>query len=370
MIRNEGETTGTDKTAETTDKAADTSAPATTEAGEAEAKKAPAKRAKDSNKLPAGAVKGDMIYIDPEKILIPSDPEHYLFDERKDYPVNPRQVEFSKEFGCKLAVIGTLTDGKKGKEVLVVDGRQRIGALRQANKEMLAEGTPPDMIWLMPVTLVDGTELELHTTAQAANSFHKGDSPSVEARKVVAYIKRASGGTWSPEGKALPAKEFMDKAALAFNTSLSSVKNRINFTKLHGDVQKAVDKNAIPMTDALELTKLEAEEQKKALEGLLKKNGTAKVGADGKVTIDEDKAKTRTKKAKGKPGPALIRKIVADATIKAEVQAALSWAIGDITHEEVAKEIPGIKAFLPKPKQAKKPKAEKKTAAKGKGKKK
>lgn len=281
-----------------------------------------------SQKL-SNATRSNLYLMSPEDLIIACDKDHPLYDERKDYAINERQVVYMMRAGCDLPVIAR----KEGEQVIVIDGRQRVQAAREANKRLAKEGTAPADLICLPVVFKradDGTVVE---TMIASNSFARTDSPLTSARKVLAYINRG---------------KTAEQAAEVFNCHVGTINSRLSLLESIVEVQKALEKRAIGTQDAIDISKLPREEQKAALDKALQSNGTAKVSENGTVEVDEGKIPNthRLRKKNTKPGKATIRKIMEDAPVSAEVQAILRWVLGDATSAETAMEIKGF----PKPK--------------------
>lgn len=124
--------------------------------------------------------------FDPDELIIigldTSDgPEHPLWDERNEYPLDEALIKNISAFG----IIKNVTIVLDGERYLVVDGRRRVRAARELNKRAKKLGANAVRV---PARFRKGDEGRLFGVSIAANSLHKSDPPLVSAKKVSRFL--------------------------------------------------------------------------------------------------------------------------------------------------------------------------------------
>ncbi len=260
------------------------------------------------------APRENIFLVEPEKLVIVSDKTHPLYDERIDLPVDMKLVD-SLLLDGNLVPINAVKDGDV---LLVVDGRQRVKAAREANKTRRRNGGDPIRL---RVRVVKGDESSLIRNMASTNAIRTADSPLVRARKMNAMVARGM---------------HVNEIAVAHGLTVTSVQQILGLLDCSAKVQKAVDDGKIPDTIARKFAKLGKTEQDDLLTEMLVK-GVTKGAAAGRA-IDSVKRGKKKKVPHKAPTRAQMRK-VAD-YIKAlpsnernqsamNFEMGLRWAIGE-----------------------------------------
>jgi ParB family chromosome partitioning protein len=280
------------------------------------------------------AKRGTIFYFDPDDLVVITDKDHPLYDPRVGVELTADFVNSIKQRG----VIEPVVIRKNGEVPEIVDGRQRVLAAREANRQLKAEGGTTLSIPAVQWRGDDGGAFE---TAILLNEQRRDDSVTEKAAKASALAQRG---------------RTEEEIAATFGKSVSTVKAWLKLMDLHPKVQEAVDRGLVSASDAArKLGTLTREDQVKALADLSQNGHTVREA----VTKHGGRAG-----AKMLPGKKLLRRLVdvnrenegRDVLSKREI-ALLSFITGDLSEGKVGEVISG---FLPLLRQAeKKPKVRK-----------
>lgn len=176
--------------------------------------------------------------------------EHHLYDERILAPLKEEAIRNVMLFGVKEPIL--VEESEDGQLFLVVDGRQRVRWLREANKR-LAEAGQPGLP--LPV-LLEKPKDEATAIAIGAslNSHGLADTVLAKAEKAIGMNTRGQNA--------------MD-VATALGVSEASAKNFIRLGKADPKIKEALRNGKITPVQAYELARLTKAEQKAGLEQLL-----------------------------------------------------------------------------------------------------
>lgn len=239
--------------------------------------------------------------------------EHPLYDERIKLPVDMAQVKNVIAFGVIEPIVVT----KEGDKALVVEGRQRTRWARKASEILKERGEEPIMV---PAIVRRGDESTLMGISIAANENRTDDNPMVRAFKVQRYLDRGRN---------------VADAAVAFCVTTTSISNWLKLLDLCSKVQRAVAKEQISVSAAIELAGLPVAEQEAALDKLLAEGG--------KPTAEETRKERKERDGSGgggslKPKGRLIRKVLKHDRAKAVLGEngvnAIQWMLGELNVEE------------------------------------
>lgn len=199
-----------------------------------------------------GAVgRGELLWFEPEALVLVEDEKHDLYDPRVHFPVDEAMVRNIMVHGVIEPILIRKNGEVRGKPIVeVVDGRQRVKNAIEANRRLEAEGKVPVRI---PATPRRGELRDLVGVMVSANDMRKADNMLVRARKCAKLISLG----WSEE-----------EAAVAHGVSETTVRNWLALLEASVAVQKAVERAEIPLTVANKLAKLPMDEQPEALEKL------------------------------------------------------------------------------------------------------
>lgn len=267
------------------------------------------------SKTALDAPRGNYFLMDPDDLVVITDRSHPLFDPRALEPPDADLVASIRIHGVDK-IIKAVKDGDRA---IVVDGRRRTIAAREAKRLNVKEGGPA------PRVKVD---------------LHRGDERSAVARMVL--------GNFSPKEESLIAKARKaqtlfglnypeQEIGLLFGTSASTVRNWLALLETHGDVQKAVAAGTARLVDAVRVVaKLPRAEQPAAL---------SKLEAE-KPTRAARKA-TGTKAKRTVTPVARLRRLEAflderPGSLPTDITVVLSWLRGDLTDRFLASQFGGL----------------------------
>jgi len=221
--------------------------------------------------------RGTIYWFDPEALIIEDDKTHPFYDARAEMPVNEKMVESMKykNQGVLMAVIIK----KDGMEPVVVDGRRRVKAARQANIELKEEGKEPLKV---PCIYRRGDDLELFGVTISANEHRVDDGPLEKADKLNKFLN--GGGD-------------IDEAHIIFGVSKVTIDNWLKLLDLDRSVKKEIRAGNISASAAATLHKLPKSEQKEKVKTLISTGATSTARAQRAVQT----GKTNTvKKCRGR----------------------------------------------------------------------
>ncbi|WP_321944678.1 ParB/RepB/Spo0J family partition protein [Burkholderia cenocepacia] len=258
--------------------------------------------AKNSIDAYGAAGKSNVLFFDPEALTLIVDPAHPLFDRRALLPYDEAMVRNIRHRGV-LETILVHKDPETG-EVIVVDGRRRVIAAREANRRLRDEGLPPVMVPALPKR---GKKAELAGMMVATNEHREHDSPINRAEK----MQRLRDLGYDDE-----------QIAAEFRIEPPTVAASLRLLDCTAVVRDALEADQITVSHALKLAKLTPEQQREKVAAVIS-------AADGK----EGHAKARAQKAAltGDAAPRMrTRKQIAAELAQAsgERADALRWVLG------------------------------------------
>lgn len=177
--------------------------------------------------------------IDPERLIIVSDPLHRLHDPSSP-TVAPASLVASIDAHGVLVPGRVVTDGDR---LLVEDGRTRVLAAREVNKLRASRGEPPI---LFPYVLDDGSDTEQAERVDEINHQRRDHSPVETAAKVSRW--RSRGYT-------------DDKIAGLLNIPARAVDTYHAINRVAPQVRAAIADGAIPWSVAADFADLSRDEQ-------------------------------------------------------------------------------------------------------------
>lgn len=246
--------------------------------------------------------------------------EHPLYDEgRLKEKIPDSLVKNIMKFG----VIETVSVTKIGDVPVVVDGRRRVRAAREAKRLQKAQGEETIKV---PCLLKRGDDDELIGVLISGNEHRLNDGPIARAMKASKLKDRGRN---------------LAEIGVYFGVSATAISNWLKVLDCIAEVKRAVEQGIISMSAAIELADLPPEEQKVAL---------AKMIAEGKTTVADAKS-AKSGAASGSAGSVapkkrLIRKIIeaegAEKVLGKGFLQGVMWAIGDIE----AGQVKGLAAFI------------------------
>lgn len=191
--------------------------------------------------------------INPDQLLIvgldvhKGDRDHALYDERIHLPVDENLVKNIMVYGVIMPVIVREEDGK----LLVVDGRQRVRAAREAARRFGQSGEHEVKV---PIKRQRGTDEILMGVMISANELRRGDEILEKAAKALRLV------TLQGDARGV---------AIAFGTSETTIRNWLSLMEALPEVRDAIKREDISASAGIELSRMPREEQKAALDLLL-----------------------------------------------------------------------------------------------------
>lgn len=206
----------------------------------------------------------NLLLFDPDDLVMVDDPKHPLYDERIKLPVDERLVISMMTIGFFDPIIFQ-KDAETG-EAIVVDGRQRVKAAREANKRLKKQGDALIKVSAIPRATNSKETVSMMVMA-AANELRRANKPLQKAALMSRLLER--GAT-------------EEDLVVAFGVSKATIKNILALNECTGVLRKAIDTKKIPVSMGYELAKLPPAEQKERLEKVLQQigSGELKAGAD------------------------------------------------------------------------------------------
>ena len=279
--------------------------------------------------------RGTLWKFDPEELHLIEDPSHPLYDPRVAAPLDEALVRSIMHKGVCVPVIISKGEGDRP---VVVDGRQRVRAAREANKRLVAQGSIPAKV---QCTLRRGEEAQgLFGVMILANELRRDDSVLAKARKA---------------GRMLQMGASEEEVALSFGKSIDTIKKWDRLLSCAPAVLKAVEADKLTAAAALELSTLPLKEQIEALTQLLvsaaRPRPTA-VGEPAAAAADELPPELpqqqRADGSRGKPAKPVSAKAARDAVAdaKGEPRPARNGKSKLRAAEEIEERLAGIERGL------------------------
>ena len=246
--------------------------------------------------------------MDPADLIIvgldtEDGPEHPLYDERIKLKLDESLVRNIMCYGVIEPV--TVTKSPDGKP-LVVAGRQRVRCAREANSRLAVEGKEEIIV---PVMVRRGEQSSMFGVMLSENENRQDDMPLVKARKAAKFM---SMGRTEAE------------ACIAFGVSKQSMSAWLKLLELEPALVKAVERNEISASQALEQAGAGAEVQKALAEKV-----------KGKAPSNGKKPKAAKSKRPGKAKVSKMYESIKDVRRFEREAKALSWVLGTISDDQL-----------------------------------
>lgn len=201
--------------------------------------------------------KKDAYTFDPEDLVLVEDPKHPLYDKRVHLPVSESLVlnMMHAPDGVPQGVLEPITVARDpdSNKILVVIGRQRVKAAREANKRLRKAGLEP--FWVPAI--MSARHMKPHRALGMIISENEGrqdDTPLGRAEKAKQYLELGRDET---------------EVAVLFGVSAAAVKNWVALLEAPAVVRNAVEAGKISISDGYKLAKLDPAEAKAKVDELL-----------------------------------------------------------------------------------------------------
>lgn len=241
------------------------------------------------------------------------DESHALYDVRIKMPVDKALVASV----AKKGVLEPVLVRKEGNKVVVIDGRQRVRAAREANK---SASTPVRV----PTVVHRVDDAEAHYRSVELNELRTADDIGTKIKKAQALLDR--GYT-------------EEEASQAFGVTVTTIKNWLTLGDCAPQVRAAVEQGTVRMTDAVrEIAQLPRAEQVERVKEL---------------AVEKPTRKTRKETGeKGRRGqsPVARMKVLHDNLddLSPKVRLVLRWVFGEATKSELVEGIPDAVKWIVK----------------------
>lgn len=255
--------------------------------------------------------RGQTFTYKAEKLIIVDDPKSPLYDPRIHQPVPDWMVKSILELGVLKPILvrrnGTNEDGTP--RIEVVDGRQRVRAVREANWYILQEGGSEEDLKLVPAVYKRLDAKAAETVSNAAN-LSIVDSPLTRAKKIQRYLD--NGHT---EEAAMTTFGFDSPAAL---------QGALAILECSEEVQKGVEDGTVTLSAAKELRKLPEAKQTETV----KKIKSEQKGERKTIRASDVSQSPKLRRA---PRIEQLRECAAKGARSRDriIAEALSWVLGD-----------------------------------------
>ncbi|HHT8903037.1 TPA: ParB/RepB/Spo0J family partition protein [Burkholderia cenocepacia] len=267
--------------------------------------------AKNSIDAYGAAGKSNVLFFDPETLMLITDPAHPLFDRRALLPYDEAMVRNIRHRGV-LETILVHKDPETG-EVIVVDGRRRVIAAREANRRLRDAGEAPIMVPALPKR---GKQADLAGMMIATNEHREHDSPINRAEK----MQRLRDLGYDDE-----------QIAAEFRIEPPTVAASLRLLDCTAAVRDALEADQITVSHALKLAKLSPELQREKVAAVIAaaegKEGHEKARAQKAALTGDAAPRMRTRKQ--------IESELAQAT--GERAEALRWVLNLVAEHAVDK---------------------------------
>lgn len=287
-----------------------------------------------------GATRANAFLVDPSDVVIvgldtKDGIEHPLYDPRIHLPLDEGLVLDLMELGQLQEVLVR----KNGDAFEVVDGRQRIRAMREANKRLAAKGMETMKARVAVRRPLDRRSVEADALGVMISANENRQDDDVVAKAAKAERLLALG---------------KEKAEVArrFGIVLPSLENLLALNDLSDTVRAAIQAKQIGFIAAIKLNDLSHKDQDETLAAILASGQTTiaelermrrarKKKKNGKATAEETEPRAK------RPALKVIRKVSQDEAfmsgLSPDAKALLAWFLGD---EKAAKRIKGLSAAL------------------------
>ncbi|MDN7419543.1 ParB/RepB/Spo0J family partition protein [Burkholderia dolosa] len=257
--------------------------------------------AKNSIDAYGAAGKSNVLFFDPDTLTLITDPAHPLFDRRALLPYDEAMVRNIRHRGV-LETILVHKDPETG-EVIVVDGRRRVIAAREANRRLRDEGLAPIMVPALPKR---GKQAELAGMMVATNEHREHDSPINRAEK----MQRLRDLGYDDE-----------QIAAEFRVEPPTVAASLRLLDCTAAVRDALEADQITVSHALKLAKLSPDEQREKVKLLI-------AAAEGKQGHERSRAQKAALTGDAAPRMRTRKQVLAELErATGERAAALRWVL-------------------------------------------
>ncbi|MDR5801621.1 ParB N-terminal domain-containing protein [Caballeronia sp. LZ001] len=263
--------------------------------------------AKNSIDAYGASGKTNLLFFDPDKLVLVTDTASPLYDPRVDLPVN-EDLARNIDFQGVLQPISVMKNTETG-ETEVAVGRQRVKAARLANEWRRARGEPPLQI---PGQVHRGERRTALTAIISENELRKADTPLGRAEK----MRRVMAFGYSET-----------ELATIFGCSAATVRATLALLECCADVRKAIESARINVTHARHLSKLPPAQQREKVRELVAAG--ANVAGHARARAQREALGERTPRMRSRKE--ILKELGASSGERAE---ALRWVLQTAKQED------------------------------------
>jgi ParB family transcriptional regulator, chromosome partitioning protein len=256
--------------------------------------------------------------VDPDNLVVVGidtndGPEHPLYDERIELPIDPMMVENIIALGVREPVI--VRKNKESGEPEVVDGRRRVLHAREANKMLKEQGKDELQI---PVIISTDSEEKVIGMSISLNELRLQDTMMTKARKAARLTERGMSD---------------EEVGVYFGVTRVAIGQWKKLLSLSKKVQKLINDGKVSATAAAKLADLEGEEQEKAIEEILSEGSKVSSRSIKKKRADKDDKAVAPNKRR-------MKKLVDqwqsyESEISEDFIRGVRWASGDLSERSI-----------------------------------
>ena len=266
------------------------------------------------NEAFGAASRGDLYAYEPVGLVLVEDESHPLYDERVKREPSKRLIKSIMKHGVLVPIVvrknGVRKDGTPIVEV--VDGRQRVKASREANRQLVEAGQNPILIQAVYRKPDDEASADCMILV---NEHRSQDDIVTKAEKLQRYLDRG---------------RTEEDAKLTFAISSRELTRLSRVLDMGADLKTALQSKTVTMEIALRLSELPRQDQPAALQKVL----------EGGTGRGRQAAEAAEKAVGKKPGPRIrtaktmastiemVGECLAAGEYKKGVLDALQWALG------------------------------------------
>ncbi len=265
--------------------------------------------AKNSIDAYGAAGKSNVLFFDPDTLTLVTDPSHPLFDRRALLPYDEAMVRNIRHHGV-LETILVYKDPETG-AVMIVDGRRRVIAAREANRRLRDEGLPPVMVPALPKR---GKMVNMAGAMVATNEHREHDTPINRAEK----MQRLRDLGYDDE-----------QIAAEFRVEPPTVAASLRLLDCTAAVRDALEADQITVSHAMKLARLPPEQQREKVKAVI-------AAAEGKQGHERSRAQKAALSGDAVPRMRTRKQIAAElANATGERAEALRWVLNLAEGEQV-----------------------------------
>ncbi|RQY60822.1 hypothetical protein DF111_01535 [Burkholderia stagnalis] len=233
------------------------------------------------NSLDAYGAEGktNLLFFDPEKLVLVTDKSSPLYDERVHLPVDEAMAHNIDYQGITSPI--EISKNPETGDVEVVIGRQRVKACRLANVWRKGRGAPLRQV---PAVVYKGKREHAIDAIVSENELRRADTPLGRAEKMRQLMAIGRGE---------------DQVAMIFGCRVATVRSTLALTECCAEVQKAVDAGKVPVTHAAKLSRMKPDDQRAKVRELVSaadtKHGHERARAQREV-MGDTAARMKTRK--------------------------------------------------------------------------